>query len=102
MNNRSIVNAAEKCPTLTNMLVIIVGGIPIAMPTVLSVTLALGAFKLARVRNDLFPLCRRLGANGKPIVILSVPFPSLSHTVRELNYIRCKFDFGSSASRYFC
>jgi hypothetical protein len=30
------------------MLVIIVGGIPIAMPTVLSVTLALGAFKLAR------------------------------------------------------
>ena len=31
-----------------NMLVIIVGGIPIAMPTVLSVTLALGAFKLAK------------------------------------------------------
>ncbi len=42
---------AERCPTLTNMLVIIVGGIPIAMPTVLSVTLALGAFKLARVRT---------------------------------------------------
>lgn len=40
--------AADKCPTLTNMLVIIVGGIPIAMPTVLSVTLALGAFKLAK------------------------------------------------------
>lgn len=36
------------CPTLTNMLVIIVGGIPIAMPTVLSVTLALGAYKLAK------------------------------------------------------
>ena len=30
------------------MLVIIVGGIPIAMPTVLSVTLALGAFELAK------------------------------------------------------
>lgn len=30
------------------MLVIIVGGIPIAMPTVLNVTLALGAFKLAK------------------------------------------------------
>lgn len=41
-------SAADKCPTLTNMLVIIVGGIPIAMPTVLSVTLALGAFKLAK------------------------------------------------------
>jgi len=41
--------STELCPTLTNMLVIIVGGIPIAMPTVLSVTLALGAFKLARV-----------------------------------------------------
>ena len=46
---------AERCPTLTNMLVIIVGGIPIAMPTVLSVTLALGAFKLARVRADICP-----------------------------------------------
>jgi H+-transporting ATPase len=45
-----LVVLAERCPTLTNMLVIIVGGIPIAMPTVLSVTLALGAYKLARVR----------------------------------------------------
>ncbi|KAK9798585.1 hypothetical protein WJX73_003965 [Symbiochloris irregularis] len=36
------------CATLTNMLVIIVGGIPIAMPTVLSVTLALGAARLAK------------------------------------------------------
>lgn len=40
--------AAEGCPTLLNMLVVLVGGIPIAMPTVLSVTLALGAYKLAR------------------------------------------------------
>lgn len=40
--------SADGCPTLTNMLVIIVGGIPIAMPTVLNVTLALGAFKLAK------------------------------------------------------
>eukprot|EP00884_Botryococcus_braunii_P002709 jgi/Botrbrau1/12439/Bobra.0094s0008.1 len=39
---------AERCPTLSNLLVLIVGGIPIAMPTVLSVTLALGAFKLAK------------------------------------------------------
>eukprot|EP00879_Flechtneria_rotunda_P000132 GHRR01000195.1.p1 GENE.GHRR01000195.1~~GHRR01000195.1.p1 ORF type:complete len:605 (+),score=166.88 GHRR01000195.1:2516-4330(+) len=38
----------EECPTLTNLLVIIVGGIPIAMPTVLSVTLALGAYQLAK------------------------------------------------------
>ena len=30
------------------MLVVIVGGVPIAMPTVLSVTLALGAAKLAK------------------------------------------------------
>eukprot|EP01134_Creolimax_fragrantissima_P008142 CFRG8142T1 len=36
------------CPTLSNLLVIIVGGIPIAMPTVLSVTLALGASALAK------------------------------------------------------
>mmetsp|Transcript_11130 Transcript_11130/g.33371 ORF Transcript_11130/g.33371 Transcript_11130/m.33371 type:complete len:1061 (-) Transcript_11130:545-3727(-) len=46
--NHSCYLGEEKCPTLTNMLVIIVGGIPIAMPTVLSVTLALGAFKLAK------------------------------------------------------
>jgi H+-transporting ATPase len=39
---------AGGCPTLSNLLVIIVGGIPIAMPTVLSVTLALGAAQLAR------------------------------------------------------
>jgi H+-transporting ATPase len=46
--NHSCYLGIERCPTLTNMLVIIVGGIPIAMPTVLSVTLALGAYKLAR------------------------------------------------------
>ncbi len=40
--------SADRCPALTNLLVIIVGGIPIAMPTVLSVTLALGAFRLAK------------------------------------------------------
>uniref|UniRef100_A0A061RTM6 Plasma membrane ATPase n=1 Tax=Tetraselmis sp. GSL018 TaxID=582737 RepID=A0A061RTM6_9CHLO len=34
------------CPTLTNVLVVVVGGIPIAMPTVLSVTLAIGAYNL--------------------------------------------------------
>nr|P54210.1 RecName: Full=Plasma membrane ATPase; AltName: Full=Proton pump [Dunaliella acidophila]AAB49042.1 plasma membrane proton ATPase [Dunaliella acidophila] len=44
----SCVAGKEGCPTLLNMLVILVGAIPIAMPTVLSVTLALGAYKLAR------------------------------------------------------
>ena len=47
-NIRSAHCSADKCPALTNLLVIIVGGIPIAMPTVLSVTLALGAFRLAK------------------------------------------------------
>ena len=42
------VGTAGKCPTLINMLVILIGGIPIAMPTVLSVTLALGAYQLAQ------------------------------------------------------
>ena len=46
--NHSCVGGEGGCPTLTNMLVIVVGGIPIAMPTVLSVTLALGAFTLAK------------------------------------------------------
>lgn len=55
VTNRKAFATAELCPTLTNMLVIIVGGIPIAMPTVLSVTLALGAYKLARVRSPAEP-----------------------------------------------
>jgi len=46
--NHECVGGVGGCPTLTNMLVIIVGGIPIAMPTVLSVTLALGAYSLAK------------------------------------------------------
>lgn len=46
--NHSCYGGEGNCPILTNILVIIVGGIPIAMPTVLSVTLALGAFKLAK------------------------------------------------------
>jgi H+-transporting ATPase len=36
------------CPTVGNILVLIVGGIPVAMPTVLSVTLAIGAHQLAQ------------------------------------------------------
>jgi len=38
-------NGVHDCPPLENALVVIVGGIPIAMPTVLSVTMATGAFK---------------------------------------------------------
>jgi len=38
----------KNCSTLNNALVLIVGGIPIAMPTVLSVTLAIGAHQLAK------------------------------------------------------
>ena len=39
---------ANNCPTLNNILVIIVGGIPVAMPTVLSVTMAIGATRLSK------------------------------------------------------
>lgn len=46
--NHECVGGIGGCPTLTNMLVIVVGGVPIAMPTVLSVTLALGAARLAK------------------------------------------------------
>ena len=37
-----------QCSTLSNTLVLIVGGIPVAMPTVLSVTMAIGAASLAK------------------------------------------------------
>ena len=36
------------CAPLNNMLVLVVGGLPIAMPTILSVTMALGASALAK------------------------------------------------------
>ncbi len=55
------------------MLVIIVGGIPIAMPTVLSVTLALGAFKLAKVRTPTCTHCTSLqGLLSAIVSLLSV------------------------------
>ena len=38
----------NNCPTLLNVLVLLVGGIPIAMPTVLSVTMAIGAAQLSK------------------------------------------------------
>eukprot|EP01103_Thecamoeba_quadrilineata_P009774 TRINITY_DN197_c0_g2_i1.p1 TRINITY_DN197_c0_g2~~TRINITY_DN197_c0_g2_i1.p1 ORF type:complete len:936 (-),score=226.49 TRINITY_DN197_c0_g2_i1:96-2903(-) len=38
----------DKCTTLENCLVLIVGGIPVAMPTVLSVTMAIGASQLVK------------------------------------------------------
>lgn len=34
--------------TVDNLLVLLIGGIPIAMPTVLSVTMAIGSHKLAQ------------------------------------------------------
>lgn len=41
-------NFPHGCKTLNNALVLIVGGVPIAMPTVLSVTLAIGASQLSK------------------------------------------------------
>jgi len=38
----------QECAPLNNILVLVVGGLPIAMPTVLSVTMALGAGALAK------------------------------------------------------
>jgi len=41
-------SGTDGCPTLSNIIVLIVGGIPIAMPTVLSVTMAIGALRLSK------------------------------------------------------
>eukprot|EP00026_Physarum_polycephalum_P000851 Phypoly_transcript_00852.p1 GENE.Phypoly_transcript_00852~~Phypoly_transcript_00852.p1 ORF type:complete len:1188 (+),score=342.28 Phypoly_transcript_00852:248-3565(+) len=46
------------CPTINNLVVLIAGGVPIAMPTVLSVTMAIGASKLAKKGA----ICSRLTA----------------------------------------
>lgn len=45
-SHAGVVNAS--CAPLNNMLVLLVGGLPIAMPTILSVTMALGASALAK------------------------------------------------------
>eukprot|EP01113_Clastostelium_recurvatum_P049840 TRINITY_DN92_c0_g1_i5.p1 TRINITY_DN92_c0_g1~~TRINITY_DN92_c0_g1_i5.p1 ORF type:complete len:1096 (+),score=356.01 TRINITY_DN92_c0_g1_i5:213-3500(+) len=48
-NNPCKLNGSESgCPTLLNAIILIVGGIPVAMPTVLSVTMAIGAAQLAK------------------------------------------------------
>lgn len=51
-------------PGIDNLLVLLIGGIPIAMPTVLSVTMAIGAHRLAQQvctctmgKNDLYFSC---------------------------------------------
>eukprot|EP00026_Physarum_polycephalum_P001490 Phypoly_transcript_01492.p1 GENE.Phypoly_transcript_01492~~Phypoly_transcript_01492.p1 ORF type:complete len:1043 (+),score=172.20 Phypoly_transcript_01492:156-3284(+) len=44
----SITGSSDECPSLSNAVVLIVGGIPVAMPTVLSVTMAIGASQLAK------------------------------------------------------
>ena len=38
---------------INNLLVLLIGGIPIAMPTVLSVTLAIGSHRLSQQVTDL-------------------------------------------------
>jgi len=48
LRRKPCLNGANGCPTLSNALVLIVGGIPVAMPTVLSITLAIGAGNLAK------------------------------------------------------
>jgi H+-transporting ATPase len=51
-------NSISDCPAVSNMLVLIVGGIPIAMPTVLSITMAIGAAQLTKKKA----IVRRLTA----------------------------------------
>lgn len=47
------VHAREYRQIVDNLLVLLIGGIPIAMPTVLSVTMAIGSHKLAQqVRSE--------------------------------------------------
>jgi len=49
LRNKPCTNVTDgSCVALSNILVIVVGGIPIAMPTVLSVTMAIGAGYLAK------------------------------------------------------
>lgn len=41
-------------PGIDNLLVLLIGGIPIAMPTVLSVTMAIGSHRLSQQVDGLF------------------------------------------------
>jgi len=41
-------------PGIDNLLVLLIGGIPIAMPTVLSVTMAIGSHRLSQQVSEVF------------------------------------------------
>ena len=67
------------------MLVIIVGGIPIAMPTVLSVTLALGAFKLAKEGAIVARMSAVEEMAGQLTVTMLVPASCVAAAVAHIN-----------------
>jgi H+-transporting ATPase len=56
---------------LLNTLVLIVGGIPVAMPTVLSITMALGAARLAK-KNAI--VCRLTAVEELAAMVLYLSF----------------------------
>jgi H+-transporting ATPase len=95
VGRQQICDRVTRCPTLLNSLVIIVGGVPIAMPTVLSVTMAIGAFQLAK-KNAIVArltaveelagmdvLCSdKTGTLTKNKLTLAPPIPYVEHVVR--------------------
>ena len=54
---------------IANLLVLLIGGIPIAMPTVLSVTMAIGSHRLSQQVCTIFSL-RHGHSNYFPVMVL--------------------------------
>jgi hypothetical protein len=72
------------CAPLNNMLVLVVGGLPIAMPTILSVTMALGASALAKKKaivSRLTAVEEIAGYILPPIPLRSEPFKGLRRDI---------------------
>ena len=62
---------------INNLLVLLIGGIPIAMPTVLSVTLAIGSHRLSqqvRLSTAIILFFNQIGLPGSPYLMYFVFF----------------------------
>lgn len=68
---------------INNLLVLLIGGIPIAMPTVLSVTLAIGSYRLSQQVHRLTDIAHFLDSYG-----MSKRFCCITH-INATNWNQC-------------
>lgn len=71
---------------INNLLVLLIGGIPIAMPTVLSVTLAIGSHHLSQqVCQDILAMILQLTLNSQYIIKFVLNFAGCYHEKDDIH-----------------